>query len=82
MVDRWNVVPGNVKEVGDRIDDEIDQFTADGAYDGYPTYDAVFRHSPGARGVIPPCSKAVKRPNIQASCQRDDHVASYRYMVG
>lgn len=60
----------------DQIDDEIDQFTADGAYDGYPTYDAVLRHSPGARVVIPPRSNAVERPNAQASCLRDDHIAS------
>jgi len=60
----------------DQIEDEIDQFTADGAYDGYPTYDAVLRHSAGARIVIPPRSKGVERPNAQASCQRDDHIAS------
>ena len=58
------------------IDDEIDQFTADGAYDGTPTYDAVLRHSPGTKVVIPPCSNAVERPNAQSSCQRDDHIAS------
>ncbi|TCQ99048.1 DDE family transposase [Neorhizobium sp. JUb45] len=60
----------------DQIDDEIGQFTADGAYDGDPGYDAVLRHSPGARVVIPPRSNAVERPNAQASCQRDDHIAS------
>jgi hypothetical protein len=60
----------------DQIDDEISQFTADGAYDGYPTYDAVLRHSAGARVVIPPRSNAVERPNTQACCQRDDHIAS------
>lgn len=60
----------------DQIDDEIGQFTADGAYDGYPTYDAVLRHSPGAKVVIPPRSNAVERPNAQASCQREGHIAS------
>jgi hypothetical protein len=60
----------------DQIDDEIEQFTADGAYDSTPTYDVVLRHSAGARVVIPPRSNAVERPNAQASCQRDDHVAS------
>ena len=38
----------------DQIDDEIGQLTADGAYDGTPTYDAVLRHRAGARVVIPP----------------------------
>lgn len=65
-----------VEPLLDQIDDEIGQFTADGAYDGYPTYDAVLRHSAGARIVIPPRSNAVERPNAQASCQRDDHIAS------
>jgi hypothetical protein len=60
----------------DQIDDEIGQLTADGAYDGIPTYDAVQRHSAGARAVIPPRSNAVERHNAQASCQRDDHIAS------
>ncbi len=60
----------------DQIKDEIDQFTADGAYDGDPSYDAVLRHSAGARVVIPPRSNAVERPNAQASCQRDAHIAS------
>ena len=64
------------KPLLDQIDDEIGQFTADGAYDGYPTYDAVLRHSAGAKVVIPPRSNAVEQPNAQASCQRDDHIAS------
>jgi transposase len=59
----------------DQIDDGIGQFTADGAYDGDPTYDAILRHSPGARVVIPPRSNAVERPNAQASCQRDGHIS-------
>lgn len=60
----------------DQIDDEIGQLTADGAYDGAPTYDAVLRHSPGARIVVPPRSNSVERPNAQASCQRAGHIAS------
>lgn len=60
----------------DQIDDEIGQLTADGAYDGAPTYDAVLRHSAGAKIVVPPRSNAVERPNAQACCQRDDHIAS------
>ncbi len=56
--------------------DEFDQFTADGAYDGTLTYDTVLHLSPGAKVVIPPRSNAVGRPDAQASCQRDDHIAS------
>ena len=65
-----------VEPLLDQIDGEIGQFTADGAYDGYPIYDAVVRHSAGAKVVIPPRSNAVERPNAQASCQREDHIAS------
>ncbi|MBC7211438.1 IS5 family transposase [Hoeflea sp.] len=60
----------------DQIDDEIGQLTADGAYDGDPSYDAVLRHSADARVVIPPRSNAVVRPTAQACCQRDDHITS------
>lgn len=65
-----------VEPLLDQVDDEIRQLTADGAYDGTPTYDAVLRHSAGARIVIPPRSNAVERPNAQASCQIEDHIAS------
>ena len=65
-----------LKPLLDQIDDEIGKFTADGAYDGYPTYDAVFHHSAGARVIIPPRSNAVERPTAQACCQRDDHITS------
>jgi transposase len=64
-----------LKPLLDQIDDEIGQFTADGAYDGDPTYDAILRHSLGARVVIPPRSNAVERPNAQASCQRGGHIS-------
>jgi len=44
-----------VEALLDQIDnDSIGQFTADGAYDGNPTYDAVTKHSAGAAVVIPP----------------------------
>lgn len=65
-----------LKPLLDQIDDEIGQFTADGAYDGSPSYDAVLRHSPGARVVVPPRSNAVEQPKAHACCQRDDHIAS------
>jgi hypothetical protein len=66
----------------DQINDEIDQFTADGADDGAPTYDAVLRHSAGAKVVIPPRSNAVERPIAQTCRQRDDHIASMQIEAG
>jgi len=43
-----------VKPLLDKVDVSIGQFTADGAYDGKPTYDAVNNHSAGAAVVILP----------------------------
>ncbi|WP_457663913.1 IS5 family transposase [Sinorhizobium medicae] len=43
-----------VEPLLNQIDGRIGQFTADGAYDGKPTYDAVTDHSAAAVIVIPP----------------------------
>jgi hypothetical protein len=76
LTDQEAVDASQLEPLLDQIDDEIDQFTADGAYDGTPTYDEVLRHTAGAEVVIPPRSNAVGRLTAQASCQRDDHIAS------
>jgi hypothetical protein len=47
-----------VEPLLNQISPEIDPFTADGAYDGDPTYDAVMRHSAEAWIVVPPRSNA------------------------
>ena len=59
-----------------QIEDEIGQFTGDGAYDGDPTYNAVLHHSVQAKIVIPPRSTAVARQDAASPNQRDRHVAS------
>jgi hypothetical protein len=69
--DAWQV-----EALLDQIDDPIGQFTADGAYDGNPTYDAVTRHSAGAVVVIPPRANAVERPDADPSSQRDRHIVA------
>ena len=46
------VDPSQVAPLLDQIDAEIDQFTADGAYDGAPTYRTVLRHSDAAQVVM------------------------------
>ena len=43
-----------------QIDDSIDHFSGDGAYDEAPVYDAVIAHSPNADVVIPQRSTAVE----------------------
>ena len=45
----------------------IGQFTADGAYDGKPSFDAVTGHSVGTMVVIPP--RAVERSDTEPSNQ-------------
>ncbi|MGM4986078.1 IS5 family transposase [Rhizobium sp. 11_C7_N12_5] len=65
-----------VEALLDQIDAPTGQFTADGAYDGSPTYDAVTWHSAGAMVVIPPRANAVKGPDADPLSQRDRHIAA------
>lgn len=60
---------GDVSQVElllDQIDRPIGQFTADGAYDGKPTYDTVINHSADAAIVIPPHANAIEPINLSA----------------
>jgi hypothetical protein len=65
-----------VEPLLNQIDGEIGQFTADGAYDGKPTYGKVLRHSGLARVVIPPRATAVESGDTGPPGQRDSHVAA------
>lgn len=65
-----------VKTLLNQIDVPIRQFTADGAYDGQPTYDTVTRHSAGAAIVIPPRTNAVEGQEADPTSQRNKHVAT------
>lgn len=70
---------GDVSQVApllDQIDGPIGQFTADSAYDGKPTYDAVIAHSAAAVIVIPPRGSAVKPTDDRPPDQRDQHIAA------
>ncbi len=66
--------PSQVEPLLDQIDGEIGQFTADGAYDGNPTYGAVLQHSAAARIVIPPRITATEGGGTGPPDQRDDHI--------
>ena len=65
-----------VEPLLDQIDMPIGQFTADGAYDGEPTYDAVTNHSSDAAVIIRPRANALERPDIDCPSQRDRHIAT------
>ncbi|MBP2450024.1 hypothetical protein JOH51_007532 [Rhizobium leguminosarum] len=60
LTDQDTTDGSQVEPLLDQIEDEIGQFTGDGAYDGDPTYNAVLRHSVQAKIVIPPRSTAVE----------------------
>lgn len=68
--------PSQVEPLLDQVDGEIGQFTADGAYDGGPTYGAVLKHSVTARIVIPPRITAVESDDTGPPGQRDGHIGA------
>jgi len=50
----------------DQIQDPINHFSGDGAYDETPVYNAITEHSPNADVVIPPRSNAVEHDKSAA----------------
>jgi hypothetical protein len=68
--------PSQVAPLLSQIDGEIDQFTADGAYDGKPTYQTILQHSSTANVVIPPRSRAIPNSGTGPPGQRDKHITA------
>ncbi len=68
--------PSQVEPLLSQIDGEIDQFTADGGYDGKPTYQTILQHSSTANIVIPPRSTAIPNSGTGPLGQRDKHIAA------
>lgn len=70
---------GDASQVGpllDQIEMPIGQCTADGAYDGNPTYEVIAKHSADAAIVTPPRSNALEPPDSHPPSQRDRHIAA------
>ena len=67
--------PSQVDPLLDQIDEPIGRVTADGAYDGSPTYQTIAAHSDGIEVVIPPRSTAVPSAELDRPTQRDRHLA-------
>jgi transposase len=67
--------PSQVGPLLDQIDDPIGQVTADGAYDGDPTYQTIAAHGDDIAVVVPPRSTAVPSGEVDAPTQRDRHLA-------
>jgi hypothetical protein len=69
--------PSQVLPLLDQFSGEITQVTADGAYDGEPTYQVIAARSADITVVIPPRATAVPSENADTSpTQRDRHIAS------
>jgi IS5 family transposase len=69
---------GDPSQVGPLLDQiqDIEQVTADGAYDGAPTYQTVAQHGAHIRIVIPPHVTAVLSDEAgHGHSQRDGHIA-------
>ena len=75
MTDQDTGDASQVDPLFDQIEVAIGQLTANGAYDGKPTYDAVIKHSASAMVVIPPRHRRGKTGHRSPS-QRDRHVAA------
>ena len=67
--------PSQVAPLLDQIDGRIAKVTADGAYDGAPTYATIAAHGDGIEVVIPPRSTAVPSGAVDPPTQRDRHLA-------
>ncbi|KUY84951.1 transposase [Burkholderia cepacia] len=66
--------PSQVGPLLAQINWTISQFTADGAYDGAPTYQSVMNHSKAAQIVVPPRATAVRSCETGPPTPRDRHL--------
>jgi transposase len=67
--------PSQVEPLLDQIEQEIGQVTADGAYDGEPSYDVIAQRDPMIDVVIPPRVTAQPSTQFETSpSKRDTHL--------
>ena len=66
--------PSQVASLLDQTDGRIARVTADGAYDGDPTYLKIASHSDDIEVVIPPCSTALPSGEPDPPTQRDRYL--------
>ena len=66
--------PSQVAPLLDQVEAPIVRVTADGAYDGAPTYQTIAAHGKGIEVVIPPRSTAVPNDEPGPPTQRDRHL--------
>jgi hypothetical protein len=67
--------PSQVRPLRDQIEHQIGQVTADGAYDGDPTYEATAKRDPRIQVVIPPRVTAQPSAHFETEpTRRDTHL--------
>lgn len=66
--------PSQVGPLLDQVDEEIKKVTADGAYDGAPTYQTIAQYGDDITVVIPPRKTAVPGTQSRLPSQRDRHL--------
>ncbi len=66
--------PSQVAPLLDQVEAPIVRVTADGAYDGAPTYQTIAAYGEGIEVVIPPRSTAVPSGGPSLPTQRDRHL--------
>ena len=66
--------PSQVGPLLDLVEEEIGKVTADGAYDGMPTYQTIAQHGDDIEVVIPLRSTTVPSTESNQQSQRDRHL--------
>jgi transposase len=74
LTDQHTDDPSQVGPLLDQVEEEIGKVTADGAYDGMPTYQTIAQHGDDIEVVIPPRSTAVTSTESNQQSQRDRHL--------
>ena len=72
LTDRFSHDDQQVEPLLEQINDKIDHFLADGAYDETAVYDGVTTHSPVVEVLVPPRSNAVL--NDKAAAMRNRNI--------
>ena len=66
--------PSQVAPLLDQIDGLVGRVTAEGAYDGAPTYATIAAHGDNIEVVIPPRTTAILNGETGSRAQRDRHL--------
>jgi len=74
LTDQQTDDPSQVGPLLHQIDEKIGKVTADGAYDGAPTYQTIAQQGDNIEVVIPPRRTAVPGTELTPPSQRDRHL--------